>query len=109
MTTQTPTTRQAPRTYGNWRRPSTAGFMGLGQIGTGVVYYLKSGQVRGVLLWNVWDSVDKARELIAETTNRRAMDRALSTSLNGTPVAARRTRRPSRGTTGVSTGRASAD
>ena len=25
------------------------------------------GTVRGVLLWNVWDSVDKARELIAET------------------------------------------
>jgi 3-phenylpropionate/trans-cinnamate dioxygenase ferredoxin reductase component len=39
-----------------------------GQIGTGVVYYLKSGQVRGVLLWNVWDSVDKAREVIAATT-----------------------------------------
>jgi NADPH-dependent 2,4-dienoyl-CoA reductase/sulfur reductase-like enzyme len=38
-----------------------------GEIGTGVVYYLKSGAVRGVLLWNVWDSVDKARELIAET------------------------------------------
>ena len=38
-----------------------------GEIGTGVVYYLRSGQVRGVLLWNVWDSVDKARELIEET------------------------------------------
>ncbi len=39
-----------------------------GKIGTGVVYYLKAGQVRGVLLWNVWDSVDQARELIVETT-----------------------------------------
>ena len=38
-----------------------------GQIGTGVVYYVKSGQVRGVVLWNVWDSVDRARDLIAET------------------------------------------
>jgi amylosucrase len=38
-----------------------------GEIGTGVVYYVGSGQVRGVLLWNVWDSVDQARELIAET------------------------------------------
>jgi len=38
-----------------------------GQVGTGVVYYLQSGAVRGVLLWNVWDSVDKARELIKET------------------------------------------
>jgi 3-phenylpropionate/trans-cinnamate dioxygenase ferredoxin reductase subunit len=32
----------------------------------GVVYYLADGRVRGVLLWNVWDSVPKARLLIAE-------------------------------------------
>lgn len=32
----------------------------------GVVYYLANGRVRGVLLWNVWDSVPKARELISE-------------------------------------------
>ena len=38
-----------------------------GEIGTGVVYYLKSGSVRGVLLWNVWDSTDRAREVIKET------------------------------------------
>ena len=38
-----------------------------GEIGTGVVYYLKAGQVRGAVLWNVWDSVDAARELIKET------------------------------------------
>ena len=31
----------------------------------GVVYYLKDGRVRGVLLWNTWDQVDNARELIA--------------------------------------------
>lgn len=37
------------------------------EVGTGVVYYLRSGQVRGVVLWNVWDSVDKARALIEET------------------------------------------
>jgi 3-phenylpropionate/trans-cinnamate dioxygenase ferredoxin reductase subunit len=30
----------------------------------GVIYYLRDGQVRGVLLWNVWDKVDAARELI---------------------------------------------
>ena len=41
-----------------------------GQIGTGVVYYLRSDQVRGVLLWNVWDSVDQARALIAETAKQ---------------------------------------
>jgi 3-phenylpropionate/trans-cinnamate dioxygenase ferredoxin reductase subunit len=32
----------------------------------GVLYYLKSGRVRGVLLWNVWDQVDAARQLLAE-------------------------------------------
>jgi NADPH-dependent 2,4-dienoyl-CoA reductase/sulfur reductase-like enzyme len=32
----------------------------------GVVYYLRSGRVRGVLLWNVWEQVDAARQLIAE-------------------------------------------
>jgi NADPH-dependent 2,4-dienoyl-CoA reductase/sulfur reductase-like enzyme len=32
----------------------------------GVVYYLKNGRVRGVLLWDVWGKVDQARELIAE-------------------------------------------
>jgi len=30
----------------------------------GVVYYLDSGHLRGVLLWNVWDKVDAARDLI---------------------------------------------
>ena len=32
----------------------------------GVVYYLDNGAVRGVLLWNVWDSADLAREVIKE-------------------------------------------
>ena len=45
-----------------------------GQSGTGVVYYLKSGQVRGVLLWNVWDSVDRARDLIAQTSKEPVAD-----------------------------------
>jgi 3-phenylpropionate/trans-cinnamate dioxygenase ferredoxin reductase subunit len=31
----------------------------------GVVYYLRAGRVRGVLLWNVWDQVPNARQLIA--------------------------------------------
>ena len=30
----------------------------------GVVYYLKDGRVRGVLLWNTWGQVDAARALI---------------------------------------------
>ncbi len=32
----------------------------------GVIYYLQEGRVRGVLLWNVWQQVDAARQLIAE-------------------------------------------
>ena len=31
----------------------------------GIVYYHRDGQVRGVLLWNVWEKVDAARQLIA--------------------------------------------
>jgi hypothetical protein len=32
----------------------------------GVVYYLQDGRESGVLLWNVWEKVDAARELIPE-------------------------------------------
>jgi 3-phenylpropionate/trans-cinnamate dioxygenase ferredoxin reductase component len=31
---------------------------------TGVIYYLREGKVRGVMLCNVWDKVEAARELI---------------------------------------------
>jgi NADPH-dependent 2,4-dienoyl-CoA reductase/sulfur reductase-like enzyme len=40
----------------------------------GVVYYLRDGRVRGVLLWNVWEQVDAARMLIAEAGPFRAED-----------------------------------
>ena len=33
----------------------------------GVVYYLKDGKVRGVLLWNTWGQVDNARAIIGTT------------------------------------------
>ncbi|HLY96409.1 MAG TPA: NAD(P)/FAD-dependent oxidoreductase, partial [Sideroxyarcus sp.] len=32
----------------------------------GVIYYLRDGQVRGVLLWNTWGQVAAATQLIAE-------------------------------------------
>ncbi len=32
----------------------------------GIVYYLRAETVRGVLLWNVWEKVEKARALIIE-------------------------------------------
>ena len=43
------------KTFADWKRPNKKG----------VIYYLQGGRVRGVLLWNVWDQVDAARELIA--------------------------------------------
>lgn len=30
----------------------------------GIVYYLREGTIRGVLLWNVWDKIESARALI---------------------------------------------
>lgn len=44
-------------TFEDWKEP----------FREGVVYYLKDGRVRGVLLWNVWDRKDAARELIAQS------------------------------------------
>ena len=38
----------------------------------GVIYYLKGGRVRGVLLWNTWGQVDAARALIAEQSTVQA-------------------------------------
>ena len=32
----------------------------------GAIYYLGEGRVRGVLLWNVWEQVDAARQLLTE-------------------------------------------
>jgi NADPH-dependent 2,4-dienoyl-CoA reductase/sulfur reductase-like enzyme len=43
-------------TFPDWKEP----------FREGVVYYLKDGRVRGVLLWNTWGQVDAARALIAE-------------------------------------------
>lgn len=43
-------------TFADWKHPNKEG----------VIYYLRGGRVRGVLLWNVWGKVDAARELIAE-------------------------------------------
>lgn len=43
-------------THADWKDP----------FREGVVYYRAGGLVRGVLLWNTWDQVDHARELIQE-------------------------------------------
>ena len=44
------------QTFEDWKKPYREG----------VVYYLRDGRVRGVLLWNVWEKKDAARELIAQ-------------------------------------------
>ncbi|HKB60269.1 MAG TPA: FAD-dependent oxidoreductase [Gallionellaceae bacterium] len=43
-------------TYSDWQKENE----------TGVIYYLREGVVRGVLLCNVWDRLDDARALIRE-------------------------------------------
>jgi 3-phenylpropionate/trans-cinnamate dioxygenase ferredoxin reductase component len=43
-------------TFADWKQPNKEG----------VMYYLRDGRVRGVLLWNAWGQVDAARALIAE-------------------------------------------
>jgi NADPH-dependent 2,4-dienoyl-CoA reductase/sulfur reductase-like enzyme len=40
----------------------------------GVVYYLQDGRVVGVLLWDVWDKVEEARELIKAARQTKAAD-----------------------------------
>jgi NADPH-dependent 2,4-dienoyl-CoA reductase/sulfur reductase-like enzyme len=40
----------------------------------GVVYYILDGRVRGVLLWNVWEQVNAARQLIAASGLFRPQD-----------------------------------
>jgi len=44
------------RTVSDWQEP----------FKKGVIYYLDDGQVRGVVLWNVWDKTDEARALMQE-------------------------------------------
>lgn len=52
-------------TFADWKKENE----------TGVVYYLADGKVRGVMMCNVWDKVDAARELIlkGETVTRESL------------------------------------
>ncbi|HYS05745.1 MAG TPA: FAD-dependent oxidoreductase [Candidatus Dormibacteraeota bacterium] len=51
-------------TVADWKEPCREG----------VIYYLRNGRVRGVLLWNVWEQVDAARRLLAEPGPFKASD-----------------------------------
>jgi NADPH-dependent 2,4-dienoyl-CoA reductase/sulfur reductase-like enzyme len=44
------------QTFSDWQEP----------FKKGVIYYLDDGQVRGVVLWNVWEKTDEARALMQE-------------------------------------------
>jgi 3-phenylpropionate/trans-cinnamate dioxygenase ferredoxin reductase component len=57
------------QTVSKWKEP----------LREGIVYYLHAGRVRGVLLWNVWEKVEKARALISEdhTFTRAELDAAI--------------------------------
>ena len=35
----------------------------------GVIYYLEQSRIVGILLWNVWDKVDEAREILREAVS----------------------------------------
>jgi 3-phenylpropionate/trans-cinnamate dioxygenase ferredoxin reductase component len=51
-------------TFSDWQEP----------FRKGVIYYLRNGRVRGVILWNIWEQVDAARRLIAERGPFKAAD-----------------------------------
>ena len=51
-------------TFADWKEPNKEG----------VIYYLRDGRVRGVLLWNVWGQVDNARTLIVSGDRVKAGD-----------------------------------
>jgi 3-phenylpropionate/trans-cinnamate dioxygenase ferredoxin reductase component len=51
-------------TFSDWEKPNKEG----------VIYYLRDGQVRGVLLWNVWGHVEKARALIRSSDRFKPQD-----------------------------------
>ena len=40
----------------------------------GILYYLERGHLRGVLLWNVWGKMEKARALLREGKKRKLAD-----------------------------------
>jgi hypothetical protein len=57
-------------TYADWQKEND----------TGVIYYLEDAKVRGMMMCNVWDKVDAAREII------RRGEQASAESLRGALV-----------------------
>ena len=48
-------------TFADWKEPNHHG----------VIYYLKDGRLRGVLLWNVWEQVNAARRRLGHIANEK--------------------------------------
>jgi 3-phenylpropionate/trans-cinnamate dioxygenase ferredoxin reductase subunit len=44
------------------------------KYGQGIVYFLKDTKIRGVLLWNVWEKAEAARELIFDQKSFKSKD-----------------------------------
>ncbi|MDR3576328.1 MAG: FAD-dependent oxidoreductase [Anaerolineaceae bacterium] len=42
--------------------------------GQGVIYYMKSNRVRGIVLWNIWQKLKDARQVIAEPSPFKSED-----------------------------------
>jgi 3-phenylpropionate/trans-cinnamate dioxygenase ferredoxin reductase subunit len=40
----------------------------------GVIYYLDQNRIRGIILWNIWDQIDPAREIIAQKEFKQSSD-----------------------------------
>jgi NADPH-dependent 2,4-dienoyl-CoA reductase/sulfur reductase-like enzyme len=57
-------TSSRSETFVDWKDPHREG----------VIYYLREGRVRGVVLWNVWGQVDNARALIVKGEELRPAD-----------------------------------
>lgn len=44
------------------------------EFNEGVIYYLDQNRIRGIILWNIWDQIDPARELIAQKALKQSSD-----------------------------------
>lgn len=51
------TTTNAPRTYGNWKKPRSAGLLGLGSIGTGILFTGGGATAFAIPVGGLWAAV----------------------------------------------------
>ena len=56
ITTTTETNDNAPRSYGNWTKPKTAGLLGLSALGTAILFGGIQELVAALTRYRVWDA-----------------------------------------------------